>query len=133
MAEAAMAEKQTSDEALDASLKAAKSMLVRGSDWNSKANHIIARHVLQTELGRYSDSDDLPLPTYGLDGGTRDRLIVHARQDAAETLLQVNDLKEEVRGLKKAVYGLIGNVTFVLMGFILYQWWKSGVFARWLQ
>src|ERR1700682_2013588 len=103
-----MTETQTSDEALAASLKAAKSMFVRGSNWDKQANHIVSRNVLASDLGRYSD----PLPAYHLDEDTRDRLLAHARQDAAETLCHVTTLMDEVHELRKTLKGFVKSVAF---------------------
>jgi len=43
----------------------------------------IARNVLHEEIGLYADAQ----PTYHLDQETRDRLLAHARQDAAHALI----------------------------------------------
>jgi hypothetical protein len=122
-----MIETQTSDEALAISLRAAKAMFVGGSNWNKQANHIVSRNVLERDLGRYSDF----LPAYHLDEDTRDRLLAHGRQDAAETLCHVSTLMDEVHKLRKTLNGLIQSIAFSVVILVLVQLWKTGAFARW--
>jgi HEAT repeat protein len=69
-----------------------------------QANHTIARNVLDSELGKFADTQ----PTYRLDQETRDRLLVRARQDAAEALCHTRSLMDEVQQLKSGLRSLTG-------------------------
>jgi len=121
-----MNEKQTANEALAASLKAHKEFFVRGNNWDVQANHIVARNVLHSELGRYADDQ----PIYHLDQDTRDRLLVHARQDAAEALCQVRSLMDEVHRVKSAWRSFSFTLLFLILAYLIWTWYKSG-FALW--
>jgi hypothetical protein len=61
------------------------------------ANATIARNVLHEDLGYF----DTSLQTYNLDEATRDRLLVHARQDAAHAVIAAGSLAKEVRKLRR--------------------------------
>jgi len=93
-----MEDKQTAEEALAGALKSLKDFSLPGSNWDKQANHIIALNVLHSELGRYANEQ----PHYRLDVDTRDRLLVHARQDAAEALCHARTLMDEVHQMKSA-------------------------------
>jgi hypothetical protein len=62
-------------------------------------NSVIARNVLDEDLGRF----DSTLHMYRLDDDTRDRLIVHARQDAAHAVINTATLLQEVKSLRRGV------------------------------
>lgn len=59
----------------------------------------IARNVLHEELGYF----DRPLQIYNLDEATRDRLLVHARQDAAHAVIAAGTLAKELRKLRRTL------------------------------
>jgi hypothetical protein len=117
-----MENKRTSQEALETALKTQRMLFVRGSDWNKQANHIIARNVFDSELGRYADD----LPVYHLDEDTRDRLLAHARKDAAEALCHLRYLMDEVHQLKATLRNWNFTACLLVVGFLLLLWWKSG-------
>jgi hypothetical protein len=100
--------KQTAREALALAMKAQQLIHVRGSNLTKQYNHISARNVLDAELGKYFDQQ----PIYHLDQDTRDRLLVHARQDAAEALCHASCLMDEVHKLKVALRAFYVNVCF---------------------
>jgi hypothetical protein len=74
----------------DKVLSSALEMVPPGIRHVSKANLLIARTVLQEEMGRYGEH---PLE-YSLQPKTTDTLLVHARQDAAHALLNTASLLE---------------------------------------
>jgi hypothetical protein len=128
--EAIMEGKQTSQQALEMALKAHRELSLPGSNWTKQANHIIARNVLDAELERYADEP----PIYRLDQETRDRLLVHARQDAAEALLQARSLVDEVHRLKSVLRSLNFSAWFLFASYFLWLWWKAGfVVPAWLR
>jgi len=63
----------------------------------------IARNILHEDLGHF----DSQLTTYGLDDATRDRLIAHARQDAAHAVMGIGTLTKEVRGLRRSISAVV--------------------------
>jgi hypothetical protein len=77
-------------------------------------NSIVAKNVLHEDLGRF---DTIP-QWYRLDTDTRDRLIAHARQDAAHALFNTATLLEQVRTLRRGLR-LIGVLMFVLVIVVL--------------
>jgi hypothetical protein len=121
-----MENKQTSEQALVIALKTQRDLFIWGSNWNKQANHVVARNVLHAELGRYSDD----LPIYNLDQETRDRLLVHARQDAAEALYHASSLMDDVHQLKSTVRGLSFSILCICVTALVLSWWKWGL-APW--
>jgi hypothetical protein len=75
-------------------------------------NSIIAKNVLHEDLGRF----DSFLQRYNLDEDTRDRLIAHARQDAAHALINTITLLEQIRALR---HGIILALVFALVIVVL--------------
>jgi hypothetical protein len=121
-----MESKETAEEALAVALKAGRSISLPGSDWNKQANHLVARNVLHSELGMYADNQ----PIYNLDQETRDRLLVHARQDAAEAMCHARSLVDDIHQLKSALRGFNLTIVALFAAYLLWSWWKSG-FAIW--
>ena len=117
-----MENKRSSDEALMAQLKGARALFIHGSNWNKQANSIVARNSLDTDLGKYSDA----LPNYDLDQVTRDRLLVRARQDAAEALCHTGSLMDEIHQLKNWLRSLNFTLWVLFAAYMLWLWWKSG-------
>jgi hypothetical protein len=124
-----MLSKQTSEEALAVSLRTQRMILPPGTNWNKQANHIAARNVLHTELGMFSDD----LPIYHLDQDTRDRLLVHARQDAAEALCHTSSLMDEVHKLKSALRGINLTLWLLLAVYLVSMWSRSGFVLPWVK
>jgi hypothetical protein len=117
-----MEKKQTAQETLTIALKTQKLLSVPGANWTKLANHIIARNVLDSDLGAFADE----LPVYHLDQDTRDRLLVHTRQDAAEVMCHVSSLMDEVHQLKAALRSWNFTACVLVVGFLLLLWWKAG-------
>jgi hypothetical protein len=108
-------EKRTSAEKLESMLRIVAKYTVK-RDWVKTANNHTAQVVLDTELGKYTDK----VPTYQLDQETRDRLLAHARQDAAEALLNTRSLLDELHRLKK--FQQIGALV-IIAACVLWVWW----------
>jgi hypothetical protein len=70
-------------------------------------NGAIARNVLQEELGTLAIKRRPP-PVYHLDEDARDRLLAHARQDAAHALCNTVTLLNQMKVLRRAMLILIG-------------------------
>ncbi len=87
-------EKMTADAALKTTLDT-----IRTVEGNNQASidAAKARNILHEELGYFTD----PQTAYALDDTTRDRLIAHARQDAAHAVLAVGSLALEVGKVKR--------------------------------
>jgi hypothetical protein len=117
-----MESKQTSREALVADIEALRAVHAPGEHLKKKENHIIARITLHSELGEYADH----LPVYHLDQEKRDRLLVHARQDAAEALCHASSLMDEVHQLKAALRSMYFTALGGVAGVLLLLWWKLG-------
>lgn len=63
----------------------------------------IARNVLHEDLGYY-DSQQF---VYSLDEDTRDRLIAHARQDAAHAVISIASVQRELAAAKRLIVVLL--------------------------
>jgi hypothetical protein len=83
-----------------------------GATSPSALNAVAGRNVLHEDLGRFSSR----LPHYRLNEDTRDRLIAHARQDAAHALLNTATLLDSVRNLRRMVALLAILLTLILLG-----------------
>ena len=108
----------TKNEDLELNLWALKSITttkVKQSDeWLT-----ISRNILDDDLGLFTDSYN---SNYELDGQTRDRLIVHARQDAAMACIIASDTHQLVRlSIRIGFFTLIAafvGVTAAVSGFL---------------
>jgi hypothetical protein len=87
-----------------------------GRSGDNSENSVIARGILNEELGTYGREFKNPYP-YRLDEDTRDNLLAHARQDAAHVLLNSASLLKRVRRLQLLGYVLLAAITalFVLV------------------
>jgi hypothetical protein len=94
---ASMRKKLAAEEALKSQLDAMKEWVAPGTDSRSAENGVVARNVLQEELGLYGDDQ----PEYHLDQKTCDRLIAHTRQDAAHALVNTISLMTDVSKLEQ--------------------------------
>jgi hypothetical protein len=101
-------EKQTAEEAYAAAIKAMETVTHPSEVRRGFADEMLAENILQKELGYFSD----PLSNYSLDQETRDRLLAHARQDAAHALIIAVRLSNEV----KVLAGLIWTTRAILIG-----------------
>jgi hypothetical protein len=77
-------------------------------------NSIVARNILHEDLGRF----DTRLRRYGLDDDTRDRLIAHARQDAAHALVNTATLLEQVKALRRGLWIMLALVFALVMAIL---------------
>ena len=86
---------------------------IEGKVSEDKIEATMARLGLRQDLCEIGN--DWPR-VYSLDEETRDRLIAHARQDAALAYYSSNNTKKAVRGLRNIVwlFGLI-NVTLLIV------------------
>jgi hypothetical protein len=113
-----MSEKEKSDDVLDRQIKGSRILAVPGTDQRQVENRLVARNVLDTELGRYSD----PQPVYGLNDETRDRLVAHARQDAAHALSNTITLMNDVQVLLKETRKTNRTLFLVFIGLAATIW-----------
>jgi len=89
---------QTAAEACAHHLRAARELSAPlSTNWPRVASDIVAKYTVDKDLGEYADK----LPVYDLSDQDRDRLIVHARRDAAQALYQVGVLVDELDGRRK--------------------------------
>lgn len=80
-----------------------------------------AQSVLHEDLGYYRSKT----ADYDLDQGTRDKLLAHARQDAAHSVYAAVSVGKELRRLRMAVYLLIAFVAASIIANI-WQTWGAG-------
>lgn len=113
--------KENGEEDLRRRLHTAREIHGPNEDWDRVANQIVAQNVLHSDLGYHSDY----LPTYALDNATRDRLLAHARQDAAHVVSNTISLMREVRWLKRNLYSLctflVGLSIVSAIAFLLFR------------
>lgn len=74
-------------------------------------NGVVARNVLHEDLGRYEGH----LHVYNLSDDARDRLLAHARQDAAHALCNTSSLLDQVKALRRTMLTLIGLMIFSVL------------------
>src|ERR1700730_16922244 len=91
----------------------------RGTTGENKANYLVAKNVLNEEMGGYGEYT----VEYQLGQKTRDVLLVHGRQDAAHALCNTTSLLEHGA---KAFYQLrmlnfLGLTTVCLLGAIVFK------------
>ncbi len=92
------ANKQTYAEAVRLDLEIQKAV---GKVSQEQIEATMARFGLKDDLGEFEGWQTV----YDLDTATRDRLIAHARQDAAMAYYSSNNTKKEVRRLRRLVWG----------------------------
>lgn len=91
---------------------AIKGSKLSAEDWA----RIQARHQLDCDLERFSDY----VSVYSLTEDQRDRLIAHARQDAAHALLQAIVLTNVVKSTRRWIIA-VGCATIALLIFIAFK------------
>jgi hypothetical protein len=101
---------------LQSKLKAARDVMPSGEQWQKRVNRLVAQNMLHQELGRFKERP----PNYRLDEVTRDRLIVHARQDAAHALLNTISLMDQSWNARKEWSPIGWIVAFSLAAIIAY-------------
>jgi hypothetical protein len=119
--------KKAADVELAARLASIRAMQVPGKHAEIDVNHTLALNVLDFDLGRHPE---LPPNDYGLDQRTRDRLLVHARQDAAEALLHTITTLDEIHRLKRSLK-IAACLVFVSIATLLMSVWWS-LIIEWL-
>jgi hypothetical protein len=115
-----MRKKPTAEEALKSTLDAMKGWAAPDADTSSTANSIVARNVLQEDLGLYEDHQ----PDYHLDQETRDRLIAHTRQDAAHALVNTIRLMQAVSKLERQFMNVRIGIIVICTAFVLWILWS---------
>lgn len=88
--------KTTFQEAMAADAFAAK-LIRSGRSKREDYEASFARNILHEDLGYIGDDTQT---CYHLDEDTRDRLIAHARQDAALACVSITGIRKEIRTLK---------------------------------
>ena len=102
-------------------IDALRAIAVHGDDLTEKENAIRARLQMEDDLGWYAEG---PAPI-DLDQSSRDRLLAHARRDAAEALINSQSALAEVKAFRKE---FAENVRYALVAFVIFAlsyWWKS--------
>jgi len=120
--------KTTSEIAEEALLATSKAQLAMeksigikpGSAESIKKNaNLIARNVMQEDTGVFGGPVDI---SYDFDDATRDRLIAHTRQDAANAMILGSDAIDGIEKLQKSVRNL-SWVSYILLGLVLVFFW----------
>lgn len=106
-----MDEKRTASEDLAARVGTIRA--VQGDDM-AAINAATARNILHEELGYFSD----PQTGYNLDEGTRNRLLAHARQDAAHAVLSLGTLSADVRKLQRSAKVIIALLAVLIVAVV---------------
>lgn len=104
--------KITAEEALKTDLWAEK--MIAGMK-STTMDAALARNILAGDLGEFKDRF---LTAYSLDEDTRDRLIAHARQDAAHAVLIAVRNQKQIAGLKRMAWVLMamcGTILWLLL------------------
>ena len=91
--------KQTFEQEMDSARTASR--LIGGKFGPEEYASAFSRSILYGDLGYHADS---PVTNYGLDDATRDRLIAHARQDAALIYATLTQTRKEIRSLRNLVW-----------------------------
>ncbi|QND42398.1 hypothetical protein HB770_11755 [Rhizobium leguminosarum bv. viciae] len=106
--------KLTFKEAVKLDLDSIKS--VNGKVTQDAKEASFAQHILKEDLGELKNDW---LAVYSLDEDTRDRLIAHARQDAALACASSANTKKEVKRLRRLVwfFGLINLAMLLVLVF----------------
>ena len=86
----------TAEEAYKAAMDAHKLI---GSRNTVSDNNVLANNILEGDLGYFSNRG---LQNYDLDKETRDRLIAHARQDAALAVINSSSILNELKKIRSA-------------------------------
>jgi hypothetical protein len=92
-------EKITAENAYEQRVRGALAVMSPGEDKQRLEDQLLAQNILHADLGHFSD----PPPDYVLGEAVRDRLLAHARQDAAHALINTSRLISDVKELKRLV------------------------------
>jgi hypothetical protein len=105
---------------LAATLKSVRGL--RGYPDQNADNALIAQNVLLEDLGHFGPNT----PKYSFDSETRDRLIAHARQDAAHALINTSTLLQEMQNEMRKLRRAISAMAFLVAAMfflMLIMWW----------
>ncbi|MGN6471972.1 MAG: hypothetical protein ACTHLC_20560 [Rhizobiaceae bacterium] len=91
--------------------RAAARELMRGAAVQKHIDGEVARITLHDELGHYGENPNV----YDLDDQTRDRLIVHARQDAAHALTTALSTADKINKIANRLSALILGCTLLIL------------------
>jgi hypothetical protein len=108
----------TAEEAYESDLKMMLEVMHYSEDRQNAADKLLAENILERELGEYSNFQ----PEYMLDEVTRDRLIAHTRQDAANALIVALRLSDEMKALSggmEVLAKLIWTTRAILIAFFI--------------
>jgi len=121
--------KTTAEEALKLKISALRHWSAPGPELEGLIRGAIAQNVLQEDLGLHAD----PPRYYDLDQETRDRLLAHARQDAAHALINTGDILKQLAIITRRSrnFGIAAAVLFLLaalflvaaLGLFWVMWW----------
>jgi hypothetical protein len=93
----------------------------RSDDKQRLENQRLAQNILDADLGHFPD----PPPDCVLDQAVRDRLLVHARRDAAHALINTGRLISDVKELKQLIMmtWLTLGISLVVLLLTLWPHW----------
>ena len=100
-------DEQTAEENLELTLRAIR----RIGGGQEELDAATARNVLHEELGYFKSK----ATSYSLDEATRDRLIVHGRQDASHAVMAAITAGKRVRKLERMVWVLIVAIVMLVV------------------
>lgn len=107
-----MTSSREAESALRSQLKFIKDM----GGGRTQQDAAIARNVLHEDLGYYDGQQSI----YNLDDDTRDRLITHARQDAAHAVISAASIYQEVLSIKRRVaFLMVINVGLLITALLV--------------
>ena len=89
------------------------------AEYIKKHANMTARNVMQEDIGLFGEPADIP---YLFDDETRDRLIAHTRQDAANAMILGSGAIDGIERLQKSARNL-SWVSFILLGLVLLLLW----------
>ena len=110
----------TKDEDLKLKLQTLKSLNNTAGENKVLEWDMISRNISSEDRGEFKDSF---CPTYDLDDVTRERLLVHARQDAAMTFLAASDTYKQANMANKyaqwaAIFSFVAMCTSLYIGYL---------------
>jgi hypothetical protein len=116
-------------ENLEMRLRGARAVHVRGDIWSLTGNRIVADNILDEELGRFPERT-----AHNVDQETRDTLLVNARRDAAEALLNTQALIREIHAMKSSQRDFQNQIVFLGLIVATIYWYKLGMpLPEWLK
>ncbi|MGG3814203.1 hypothetical protein ABEV34_21525 [Methylorubrum rhodesianum] len=96
------------DDHIAQAIRVQRDLGMKGDNWD---NHAVARGTLYGDLGYEGSNQSF----YDLDEPTRDRLLAHARQDAAHALCNTTSLLKRLRSVERLMYvSILANVVLLI-------------------